>query len=271
MPEFLQYGFMLRALIAGLMVAAICPVIGLFLVLRRLSLIADTLAHVSLAGIALGLLLGFSPTVGALGVAILGAVGIERLRASGRLPGEAALALFLSGGFALAVVLLSFARGFNADLFAYLFGSLLTVTPLDLLLILGLGGLVGAAVIIFYKELFAIAFNEELARVAGIPVGAINLLLTLLTALTVIVAMRVVGILLVSAMLVIPTVTALQLSRGFKSALSLAVAFGLAAVLLGLTAAYYLNLAAGGAIVLVALALFAGVSLTKRRLAHETA
>jgi len=271
MPEFLQYGFMLRALIAGLMVAAICPVIGLFLVLRRLPLIADTLAHVSLAGVALGLLFGFSPTLGALGVALLGAVGIERLRASGRLPGEAALALFLSGGLALAVVFLSFARGFNADLFAYLFGSLLTVSPLDLLVILGVGGLVGAAVVIFYKELFAIALNEELARVAGIPVGAINLLLTLLTALTVVVAMRVVGILLVSAMLVIPTVTALQLSHGFKSALSLAVAFALAAVLLGLIAAYYLNLAAGGAIVLVALALFAGVSLTKRRSAHQTA
>ena len=271
MPEFLQYGFMLRALIAGLMVGAICPAIGLFLVLRRLSLIADTLAHVSLAGVALGLLLGFSPTLGALGVALLGAVGIEQLRASGRLYGEAALAIFLSGGFALAVVLLSFARRFNADLFAYLFGSLLTVSPLDLLLILGLGGLVGATVVIFYKELFAIAFNEELARVAGIRVGAINLLLTLLTALTVVIAMRVVGILLVSAMLVVPTVTALQLSRSFQSALTLAVAFALGAVLLGLGAAYYLNLAAGGAIVLVALALFAGVSFVRRGLIHQNA
>ena len=264
MPEFLQYGFMIRALIAGLAVGAICPAIGLFLVLRRLSLIADTLAHVSLAGVALGLLLGFSPTLGALGVALLGAVGIEKLRASGRLPGEAALALFLSGGFAVAVVLLSLARGFNADLFAYLFGSLLTVSPRELLLILGLAALVAAAVLLFYKELFAITFNEELARVAGIPVGTINLLLTLLTALTIVTAMRVVGILLVSAMLVVPTVTALQLSRGFRSALTLAVAFALTAVFLGLVAAYYLNLAAGGAIVLVALALFAGVSLIRR-------
>lgn len=271
MPEFLQYGFMLRALVAGLAVAAICPAIGLFLVLRRLSLIADTLAHVSLAGVALGLLLGFPPTLGALGVALVGAAGIERLRASGRLPGEAALAIFLSGGFAVAVVLLSFARGFNADLFAYLFGSLLTVSPLDLLLILALGGLVGGTVVLFYKELFAITFNEELARVAGIPVGAINLLLTLLTALTVVIAMRVVGILLVSAMLVIPTVTALQLSRSFRSALTLAVAFALAAVLGGLIAAYYLNLAAGGAIVLVALAFFAGVFLVRRGPVHQSA
>jgi zinc transport system permease protein len=261
---------MLRALVAGLTVGAICPAIGLFLVLRRLALIADTLAHISLAGVALGLLVGFSPTLGALAVALLGAIGIERLRASGRLYGEAALALFLSGGFAVAVVLLSFARGFNADLFAYLFGSLLTVTPLDLVVILGLGGVVGTAVILFYKELFAITFNEELAQVGGIPVKTMNLLLTILTALTVVISMRVVGILLISAMLVIPTVTSLQFSRSFKSALLLAVAFALVAVFMGLTAAYYLNLAAGGTIVLVALAIFAGVSLFRRGPVHQT-
>ena len=137
--EFLEYGFMLRALVAGTVTALICPAIGVFLVPRRLSLIADALAHVALAGVALALLLGVSPVVGAFVVTVAAAVGMEWLRARGALRGDAALAVFLSGGFALAVVLLSFARRFNADLFAYLFGSLLTVSPLDLLLILGLG------------------------------------------------------------------------------------------------------------------------------------
>src|SRR6188474_197690 len=131
MPEFLQYGFMHRAFAAGLVTALICPAIGVFLIPRRLSLIADTLAHVALAGVALGLVVGISPVVGAL--------GMERLRSRGALQGDAALAVFLSGGFALAVVLISLARGFNADLFAILFGSILTVTTGDVWLILALG------------------------------------------------------------------------------------------------------------------------------------
>jgi zinc transport system permease protein len=265
MPEFLQYGFMHRAFAAGVVTALICPAIGVFLIPRRLSLIADTLAHVALAGVALGLVLGISPVMGALLVALAGAVGIERLRARGQLGGDAALAVFLSGGFALAVVLISLARGFNADLFAILFGSILTVTPADVWLIAGLGAVVVVAVGGFYKQLLAITLDEDLARTSGVPVVALNLLLTVLTALTTVVAMRMVGVLLVSAMIVIPALSGFALGRSFHTATAIAIGIALVSMTGGLIAAYYLRLAAGGAVVLTALLIFAGASLARRR------
>lgn len=264
MPEFLQYGFMHRAFAVGAITALICPAIGVFLVPRRLSLIADTLAHVALAGVALGLLLGASPLVGALVVTLAAALGMERLRARGALAGDAALAVFLSGGFAVAVVLISLARGFNADLFAILFGSILTVSPTDVALIAALGAAVAATIATFYKHLLAITLNEDLARTSGVPVTALNLLLTVLTALTTVVAMRMVGVLLVSAMIVIPTLTGFAVGRSFRESAVVAVATALASVMVGLVAAYYLRLAAGGAIVLTALAIFALARLARR-------
>jgi len=266
MPEILQYGFMQRALLAGVMIGVIAPVIGVFLVLRRLSLIADTLAHVALAGVALGLLLGAYPVFGALAAALVGAVGIERLRASGRLSGETALALFLSGGLAVAVLLIGLAGGFTVSLFTYLFGAITAVQPRDLWLTLALGLAVLGAVAFLYKELFAVTFDEEGARVQGLPVGALNLLLVILVAVTVVVAMRVVGILLTSALLVIPAVTALRLARNFRSTLGIAVGAAQVMVLAGITAAFYLNIPASGAIVLVGILLFtAAALLTPRR------
>jgi zinc transport system permease protein len=263
--ELFEYGFMQRALVAGVVMALVCPVMGVFLIPRRLSLIADTLAHVALAGVALGLFLGVSPFVGATGVTLLGAVLIERLRARGGLRGDAALAIFLSGGFALAVVLIGLARGFNADLFAVLFGSILTVSWADVWLILALGAVVGLAVGVSYRQLFAITFHEELAYTSGVRVGALNLMLTMLTALTTVVAMRMVGVLLVSAMIVIPTLTGFTLARSFRQATVLAVGSALVAVGTGLVAAYYLRLAAGGTIVLAAL-LILGAAAAGRRL-----
>ncbi len=269
LPEFLDYGFMHRAFAAGAVTALICPAIGVFLVPRRLSLIADTLAHVALAGVALGLFLGISPVLGALVVTLGGAVGMERLRSRGALQGDAALAVFLSGGFALAVVLISLAQGFNADLFAILFGSILTVSPTDVWLITALGALVVATVGTFYKQLLAITLNEDLARTSGVPVGALNLVLTILTALTTVVAMRMVGVLLVSAMIVIPTLTGFALGRSFRKATAIAIGMALLSVVLGLIAAYYFRLAAGGAVVLTALLLFALASLVRRRPARR--
>jgi zinc transport system permease protein len=244
--------------------AIVCPLIGVFLVPRRLSLIADTLAHVALAGVAIGLLVGASPIVGALIVTVVGALGMERLRSHGALQGDAALAVFLSGGFALAVVLISLARGFNADLFAILFGSILTVSPADVLLISALGALVVATILLSYRRLFVITLHEDLARTSGVPVTALNLMLTLLTALTTVVAMRMVGVLLVSAMIVIPTLTGFSLGKSFRRATTVAIVVALAAVGIGLTAAYYLSLAAGGAVVLTALLIFAAVAVFRR-------
>ena len=263
-PEFLQYGFMQRAFVAGVVTALICPAIGMFLVPRRLSLIADTLAHVALAGVALALVLGVSPVLGATVVTVGGAIGMERLRARGALQGDAALAVFLSGGFAVAVVLISLAGGFNADLFAILFGSLLTVSLTDVWMILGLGAAVGMVLGVFYPQLFAITLHEDLARTSGVPVARLNLVLAVLTALTTVVAMRMVGVLLVSAMVVIPTLTGFALGRSFRQAMAVAIGMALVSVSVGLIAAYYLRLAAGGAVVLTALLLFAAASFAGR-------
>ncbi len=264
MPEFLQFGFMQRAFAAGTITAVICPLIGIFLVPRRLSLIADTLAHVALAGVAVGLLLGASPILGALVVTVGGALGMERLRARGALQGDAALAVFLSGGFAVAVVLISLAQGFNADLFAILFGSILTVSPMDVWLILALGAVVVTTVVLSYRRLFAITLNEDLARTSGVQVTALNFTLTVLTALTTVVAMRMVGVLLVSAMIVIPTLTGFAIGTSFRRATVVAIVMALASVVIGLIAAYYLRLAAGGAIVLTALLIFAMAAALRR-------
>jgi len=263
LPEFLEYGFMQRAFAVGLMTALICPAIGVFLVPRRLSLIADTLAHVALAGVAVGLILGLSPVLGALLVTAAGAVGIERLRARGTLQGDASLAVFLSGGFAVAVVLISLSGGFNADLFAVLFGSIVTVSPLDVWVVLALGALVGSTVALFYRQLLAITLSEELARTSGVPVAALNLVLTVLTALTTVVTMRMVGVLLVSAMIVIPTLTGFAVARSFRLATAIAIAAAVTSVVVGLIAAYYLRLAAGGSVVLTALAIFGAATLAR--------
>jgi zinc transport system permease protein len=257
MPEFLGYAFMQRALIAGGITALICPAIGVFLVPRRLSLIADTLAHVALAGVALGLVVGVSPIIGALVVTAAGAVGIERLRARGALTGDASLAVFLSGGLALAVVLIGLGRGFSVDLFAVLFGSILTVTAGDVWLIAGLGVVVAVTITLLYPRLLAVTLNEDLARTSGIPVATLNLVITVLTALTTVIAMRMVGVLLVSAMIVIPTLAGFALARSFRGAMVIAMALALVSMGTGLVLAYYLGLAAGASVVLTALALFA--------------
>ncbi|MCS7173453.1 MAG: metal ABC transporter permease [Armatimonadetes bacterium] len=264
MPEILSYGFMQRALAAGAVVGVVAPMMGVFLVLRRLSLIADTLSHTALAGIALALLLGADPLWGALGAALLAAGGIERLRARRQIPGEAALAVFLSGGYAVAVVLLSLGRGFSPDLFVYLFGALTAVQPRDLWLLVPLGGIVAGTVGTLYKELLAITLDEEASRTQGIAVDALNLLFTLLVAVTVVAATRVVGILLTGALLVLPSLSAIQVARSFRGMLGLAVLFGLLSVLVGLTASFYLNIAPSGAVVLTALAVFAGSTLRIR-------
>jgi zinc transport system permease protein len=251
-----EYEFMVRAMLAGLVAGIICPAVGVFVVMRRYSFMADTLAHVSLAGVAAGALLGVYPAVTTLGFAMAAATVIEKLRSGPRLYGEAVLALMMSGGLALAVVLISLSRGMSIDIFGYLFGSVLTVSPGDLWLIAGLGCAVLAVIILFYKELYYISFDEEAARVAGLPVDRLNFIFVLLVAVTVAVSMRIVGTLLVSALMVIPVLTALLVAGSFRSAFITAVFLGVVSVALGLTGSYYLGIAAGGAVVLTALVFF---------------
>ena len=262
--SFLHYGFVLRGLEAGIVVACIAPLIGIFLVLRRYSLIADTLSHVSLAGIAIGLLVGINPVIAALATTILASLGIERLRVSKRIYGESALALFLSGSLALAIVLLSLAHGFNTNLFNYLFGSIVTVTTADVYTIAALGVLVLIALAAFYKELVFISFDEEAARVSGIPVRSINTLLIVLAALTVSLSIPIVGVLLIAALMVIPVVTALQLKKSFARTIIYAEIISLCSVIAGISVSFYFNLSTGGTIVLIMLAVFGAVLGIKR-------
>jgi zinc transport system permease protein len=260
-----QYGFVIRALEAGVIVGFLAPLIGTFLVLRRYSLIADTLAHVSLAGIALGLLLGLSPIYTALGVTVASSLGIERLRTTRRVYGESALALFLSGSLALATVLLSMGRGLNANVFNYLFGSIVTVTQQDVATIVVLAVIVVVTLFLFYKELVYITFDEDCAQVAGIRVKLINTVLIVLSALTISLAIPVVGVLLIAALIVIPVVTALLRRQSFARTILYAEAISLFSVILGIVTSFYLNLATGGTIVLIMLAIFV-VSLFGSRL-----
>jgi len=264
MLEMFRYDFMIRALIAGAIIGVVAPMIGIFLVVRRYSLMADTLSHVSLVGVAAGVMFGFNPIVGALVTSTVAALGMERLRESRKLFGESILALFLSGGFAIAVVLLSFAHGLSVNIFTYLFGSITTVSTGDLWIIGSLGLLVIVPTVWLFKRFFLISFDEELARANGLPVTLLNLLLMILAAITVALSMRVVGILLVGALIVIPVLSATQFGQSFMKTALFSLLFSLAAVLAGLFASFLLDLPSGGAIVVICL-MFFGLSLVINR------
>lgn len=251
-----HYTFILHGLSAGIIVAVIAPLIGIFLVLKRYSLIADTLAHISLAGIAIGLITGISPILTGLGATIIGSIGVERLRISKKIYGESALALFLSGSLALAIVLLSLAHGFNTNLFNYLFGSIVTVTIGDVYTILGLAALVIVVLSIFYRQLLYVTFDEEAAQVSGVSTRRINLILIILSALVVSVAIPIVGVLLIGALVVIPVISALQLRKNFLQTIVCAEIISIFSVIAGIFASFYFNLSTGGTIVLLMLAIF---------------
>lgn len=256
MLEIFHYDFMIRAFIVGIAIALIAPMIGTFLVLRKLSLFADSLSHVALAGVAIGVLTGIYPVVTAVIMCVLAAIAIEKLRTKGKVYGDAALSLFLSGSLAVALVLISLAHGFNVNLFNYLFGSVTAVEQVDIYIIGGLTLVVVGIVAFFYKELLYISFDEESAKVSGLPVERLNMLFMSLAAITVSLSMRIVGILMVGALMVIPVLSALQIAKSFRNTLILSVCFSLVAVFFGLFLSYYLNLVAGGAIILLALVLF---------------
>lgn len=264
MFEIFQYDFMIRAFAAGLIVAVIAPLIGIFLVVRRFSLIADTLSHVSLVGIAIGLLLKINPVFTALITTLIASFGIEKIRKSKLIFEESVLAVFLSGSLATALIIVSFGNGLNVNLFSFLFGSITTVTRLDLITILGFGLLTIFTVWLFYKELFITSFDEDLAKVQGINVSFFNTLLIALAAVAISLSMRIVGILLTSALMIIPVLTAMQWTKSFRSTLFLSLIFSVISVLTGLFVSYYLNLSAGGTIVELTIILFGGSVLLKK-------
>lgn len=265
MLEMFEMEFMQRAWLAGLIMAVICPLIGSFLVLRRQSLIGDGLGHIAFAGVAGGALWGYSPVLSAAAATILGALAIERVRVRLSDAADMVLAIFFYSGMGLAVIFTGLNREGGFNLSSILFGSLMTVSGKDLMIVALLGLCTIIFVVLFYRPLQYLTFDETSARVVGLPVERLNLLLALLTALTVALSMRIVGLLLVSAMLVIPVACALQTARSFAGTIMQSMAYGLLSVALGLTVSYYANLAPGGTIVLTGTALFLSSSLLGRR------
>ncbi|HSW81628.1 MAG TPA: metal ABC transporter permease [Candidatus Saccharimonas sp.] len=264
MLEIFQYSFMVRALIAGVLVALAVPVMGSFLVARRYSLIADSLAHVSLAGVGAGLLLGFAPIYVAVPVTIAGALALEWLRQKQRMSGEVSLAILMSAGLALAVVFANLAHGVNTDFSSYLFGSITTTTTDDVVTLAVAVAFTIAVVCANYRALLHIAFDEASARIAGYKVTLLNYVLAATTALVVVLSLRIIGGLLMSALLVMPVITAAQFARSFLQTILYAIMTALLAVIIGLVVAFYAGIAAGGAIVLTALTLLITAFIFKK-------
>ena len=255
MPEILTYGFMQLALLAAFFVGLAAPMVGVFLVQRRLSLIGDGMGHVALAGVAVGVVTHQAPVLTALVFAVLAAVGIELVRARGRTSADVALAVMFYGGIAMGVVVIS--RGDSpTSLDSYLFGAISLTTEADVKGFAALALLVVGVTWALRPRLFAVANDEEYARATGMRVTALNITLAVLTAVTVVVAMRVVGLLLISALMIVPNATAQLVARSFRSAIRIAVVIGVVCSVGGVTLSYYVDTPAGGTIVLLAIALF---------------
>ncbi|MFF0728006.1 metal ABC transporter permease [Streptomyces sp. NPDC004134] len=257
MLEFLEPPFMQRALLAALLVGIAAPAVGIYLVQRRQAIMGDGIGHVALTGVALGFLLNTSPVWTAVLVAAAGAVAMELIRSYGHTRGDLALAMLFYGGMAGGVLLINLApNGSTANLTTYLFGSVTTVSDSDVTAILWLSVFVLLVTLGLRRQFFAICQDEEFAKVTGLPVRSLNLLLAVTAAVTVTVAMRVVGLLLVSALMVIPVAAAQQATRAFAATLALAVAMGVVTTLSGTVFSYYVDVPPGATIVLFALGLF---------------
>jgi zinc transport system permease protein len=269
MEELFSYAFMQRAFLAGLGVSVTCAILGVFLVLRRDAMIGHGLAHVTFGGVALGMVLNVAPLPVALGVAILSALGIMKLKERAELYGDTAIGIISSLGMALGIFLVSLAGSFNLDLFGYLFGNILAIDPGEVWASFLLALAVLAAVAFFYQEFLFLTFDSESARASGIQVGRLDSLMAVLTAVTVVVGMKVVGILLISALLVIPAAAALQVARNFKGAMLLSAALAVVSAAAGLLAAFFLDWPPSGTIVLISgflfLILFASRQWVKRQ------
>jgi zinc transport system permease protein len=251
-----RYGFMQNALTAALLIGLSAPAIGVFLVQRRLSLMGDGMGHVAFAGVAAGFLAGISPVIGALVAAVLGALVIELLRERGRTSGDVALALIFYGGIAGGVLLMSLSNTSNTSLIGYLFGSVVTVDGSEVVLTAVVAALVLLLTFTLRKELFAVCYDEEVARTSGLRVRALNITIAVTAAVTIAVTMKVVGILLVSAMLVLPVASAQQLTKSFKATVALSLVLGAAEGVGGLVLAYYADVYPASTIVLGAIGVF---------------
>lgn len=266
MAGLLSYGFLQRALAAGVCVGLACAVLGVFLVLRKDAMVGHGLSHVTFAGVALGLFLNIMPLGAALAVAVAAALGLMRLRERAGLYGDTALGIISSAGLALGILLATLSHSFNVALFSYLFGEILAIDTLEVCLALGLAAIVIAAILGNYRRLLFMTFDPESARASGIRTGRLETLIAVLTAVTIVLGIRVVGILLVSSLLVIPAAAGLQLARQFRQALWLAAGASVVSVIGGILAAFLFDLPASATIVLLSFLLFCvGFAWRRRR------
>jgi zinc transport system permease protein len=262
--EILEAGFIQRALITGIAVAIICSAVGLFLVLRRHSLFGDALSHMAFGGIAVGLFTNIYPIWTAIIVSVLAALGMTKLRQSTKVPPDAAVAVLLSSGLALGIVLVSISGGFSVDLFSFLFGSILLVSQDEVYMILGLSAGIMTILLLLYRKFMYIAFDEEQAKVSGLSVSKLNYLFIVLASITVIASIRLVGILLISSLIVIPNITAMLFGKGFRKTALISGMIGVFSVVAGVLISYEANIATGGTIVLVLVITFLATLAAKK-------
>ncbi len=261
--RLLGYRFFQYALLGGSIAAFSCALVGLFVILRKQAMIGDGVAHVSFGGIAIGLYLGVEPLITALIVSVLAVFGISYMRRRGLAESDSATAVILAVGFSTGLIIISLAGGFNVELFSYLFGSILTIGTGDLVLVSVLGVSSLALVGVFYKELLSITFDEQASRLMGIPVGTLSAVFNLLVAVTIVLSIKVVGMILVTALLVLPGLTALQLDLGFSRTAFMSVVFGVGSVVAGVFASAVFDVATSGVIVFTLVACFMLVSALK--------
>jgi len=268
----LNYEFLQNAFISGLIIGVIAPLLGVFIVVRRMSLIADALSHVTLAGIAGSLYLSQSfsalvllnPIYLGIVAAVSGSILIERLRRLYKHYEELAIPIIMSAGIGLTAIFVSLASGFNTDLMSYLFGSVSAVSRQDLWVVVCIAIVVILFIFLFFKEMFVLAFDEEYASASGLPAKSIHFLFMLVVALVIAASMRIVGILLVSSLITLPVAASMRIAKGFKQTILYSILFGEAAVIIGLSTAYYLNLAPGGTIVVTSILILLIVILVKK-------
>lgn len=265
MLEMFEYDFMQRAFLAGIIIAVLASVSGTFIVLKRYSMISETLAHSALVGVAVGLVAGFNALWTAVVFAIVSAWLIEYLRSSFSLYSDAVLSILLSGSLAIAVIIVSLGGAFNNSLFSYLFGSILSVSSEDVITIAIFGVLSLATLLLFSKELYFLAYDEEVAKTSGIKVNFLNYLLVTVVAIIIALSIRVVGSLLIGALMIIPSIAALQFRVGFLKTVVISLVFALISVICGMTLSFYFSLPSGATIVLCVLGIFIVSLVTNRK------
>ena len=261
--EALSYTFMQKALVAGIAVGIICSFMGTFLVLRRYSLFGDGIAHVAFGGISVGLFLGVFPLWTAFIVSIFGGLGLQKLRQSTKISGDSAVAVVLVAGLAVGVILVSSSGGFSVDLFSFLFGSILLISNEDTIMILAISAGIIATLTLLQKQFLHLTFNEEQAKLGGLRTTLLNYAFVVLASITVVTSMRLVGILLISALIVVPNITAMMFGKGFKKTVFISMGIAVISVVSGILVSYSFNVAPSGTIVVIAVGILVGTLILK--------